>query len=93
MNRSFMERVYECMTDEVIAEYRIPGVENAFEEGSYCMNLYEKAYNAYRRLCHRLQAGDEDPDVEIIFHSFLQMQKILCCRMYRYGAQFGIRDE
>ncbi len=78
MNQSFMERVYETMTDEVSADFMIPGVEYAFEEGSYCMNLYGEAYDAYRRLCHRLNAGDEDPDVEIIFRAFLQMQEVLC---------------
>lgn len=93
MQQSFMERVYETMTDEVSEEYMIPGVEYAFAEGSYCMDLYDNAYNAYRRLCIRLKAGDEDPDLEIIFNSFLGMQMDLCYRMYRYGAKFGLREE
>ena len=92
MNLSFTERVYESMTCELLDGFAVPGVEYAFEEGSYCMDLYSDAYNAYRRLCHRLNSGDEDPDIEIIFRSFLKMQEELCFRMYRYGVQFGDRD-
>ena len=93
MQQSFMERVYESMTDEISDEYMVPGVEYAVEEGSYCMNLYGEAYDAYRRLRLRLNAGEYDPDVEIIFHSFSQIQEELCYRMYRYGAQFGLRED
>ncbi len=93
MQQSFMKRVYESMTDDIIDEYAIEGVENAFADGSRCMNLYEEAYEAYRRLRQRLNAGEYNPDVEIIYHAFSQIQEELCYRMYRYGAKFGLREE
>ena len=45
--------------------------------------------DAYERLCQRLEAGEDDGDVEIIIHSLLQIQKIVGMKMYSYGAQFG----
>lgn len=93
MEQSFMERVYESMTDEIIESHKVPGVEFAFAEGSDCMELYCQAFDAYRRLRLRLNASDYDPDVEIIYNAFFKIQEILCYQMYRYGAQFGLRDE
>lgn len=87
-----MERAYETMACDVLEAYQMPGVEDAFAPGSYCMDLYAKALDAYARLCNRLGVKDEDNDVEIIFYSFLQIQKELCYRMYRYGAQFGMGE-
>lgn len=93
MKQTIMDRVYESMACDVIEAYRMPGVEDAFAPGSLCMGLYEDMQDAYERLRQRLGVEDEDADVEIIIHSFLQIQKELCCRMYRYGACFGLTEE
>ena len=92
MKQTLMECAYETMACGVLEAYQMPGVEDAFAPGSYCMDLYTKALDAYARLCNRLGVKDEDNDVEIIFYSFLQIQKELCYRMYRYGAQFGMGE-
>ncbi len=93
MKQTLMERVYETMACGVLEAYQMPGVEDAFESGSYCMNLYAKALDAYERLCNRLGVKDEDNDIEIIFYSFWEIQKELCYRMYQYGAKFGMDEE
>ena len=78
---------YETMACHVVEEYRMPGVADAFAEGSYCLSRYYDAMDAYRRLLDRLGTVDEDPDVELIFAAFLDIQMELCLRMYRYGQK------
>lgn len=83
----FVELVYDSMQGSLVVP--LPQVENEFAPGSRCEVLYGDVLAAYGRLCQRLGQGEEDPDVEIIIDSFLQMQRILCMKMYEYGAQFG----
>ena len=80
---------YETMACFVIEGYRMPGVEDAFAEGSYCASRYQEVLDAYERLRERLGAVDEDEDVEKIIGAYEDIQQELCCRMYHYGAQFG----
>ena len=83
------EWAYESMACFVKDWYRMPGVENAFAEGSYCASRYHEMYEAYERLRERLGVKDEDEDVEIIIRAFEDIQQKLCLRMYHYGARFG----
>ena len=83
------EWAYESMACFAKDWYRMPGVENAFEEGSFCAMCYHDIWEAYGRLRDRLGVEDEDKDVEIIISVMEDVQRELCCRMYHYGAMFG----
>ena len=58
-----------------------------------CLKRYGDVLDAYQRLCVRLGTQDEDEDVETIIHAFMDIEKELCYRMYRYGAQFGMGEQ
>lgn len=88
MDSHFVERVYDTMWGELTESYAVPGVEDAFSEGSRCGQLYEQMLDAYERLRDRLGVEDEDPDVEIIIDALLDMDRILCFRMFGYGAKW-----
>lgn len=91
MNILNAENVYNTLMGDLLDEYVIPGVENAFANGSRCTQLYSQIYWANQRLCTRLGKVEEDPDVELIINNFLEMNRILCLEMYRYGQFFGKR--
>ena len=80
--------IYETLTGNRIEEYCIPGVENAFADGSYCMNLYSEMLDAYARVLERLGIVDEDDDIEIIINNLLSISKYLSCKMFDYGCLF-----
>ena len=71
------------------AKVAYPPIPFAFAEGEYCMNEYSDMLDAYERLRKRLGVQDEDRDVEDIINAFLNMQRELCFRMFRYGAFYG----
>ena len=89
MKEDFVNSVYNTLNGVYLPGRGVPGVENAFAEGKPCMELYYDAYDAYQRLCNRLGVVDEDKDVEIIFHSFMEISRVLGTKMYHYGALFG----
>ena len=89
MREKLAERVYETLSGLLEDAYCVPGVQNAFAEGASCAVLYERVMQSYERLCERLAVGEEDMDVEIIIDSFLEMNKILCLKMFDYGVQFS----
>lgn len=74
------EFVYESLIGELVDP--IKNVPNAFEPGSYCETRYRRVLEAYERLRGRLGVADEDPDVEIIIDSLLEIQRKLCMEMY-----------
>lgn len=88
MNILNEENVYQTLLGNLYDEYVIPGVENAFAQGSRCSELYRQIYWANRRLCFRLGKMDEDSDVELIISNFLELNRILCLEMYRYGQRY-----
>lgn len=79
------EGVYYTLLGELVEPYALPGVENAYAPGGECNRLYTEIHNACQRLRDRLDAPDEDPDVERILSNFLSIQRILCEKMFRYG--------
>jgi len=79
------EQVYDSVLGEAIGDYRLPDVEDAFADGSFCATQYEIMWEAYVRLSN----GGENPDLEIIRNTLSAIQRELCRRMYEYGAQFG----
>jgi len=88
MEMQLWEQVYESMTCHVEESARMPGVENAFADGSYCMQQYRQMRDAYDRLCVRLGVVDEDEDVECILYCLEQIERELCRRMFCYGQRF-----
>ena len=74
------EFVYESLIGELVDP--IKDVPNTFEPGSYCETRYRRVLEAYERLRGRLGVADEDPDVEIIVDSLLEIQRKLCMEMY-----------
>ena len=89
MNILNAENVYETLTGSLCEEYSIPDVENAYAPGLPCNKLYQQIYWANRRLCERLGQGEDDPDVELIINNFLEINRILCLEMYRYGKGYS----
>lgn len=86
-----MDWVYASVLGSMRKEYAFKEVENLFEEGKQCMDLYGDMIEAAWRVCDRLGV-DEDEDVEIMINSMLDMMKIVSCRMYAYGAEFGMLE-
>ena len=76
------KQIYETMLGLLEPEACIPGVENAFADGSFCAEQYEKMRSAYERLCTRQNVGDEDRDLNTIVDSMEAIQKVLCRRFY-----------
>ena len=65
-------------------------VENEYEEGKLCSNLYSEMRDAYDRICVRLGKPDqEDRDVEIIINNLLDIGRHLSMKMYDYGRFFA----
>ena len=89
MPESKAQWAYESMACFVKDWYRMPGVEDAFKDGSYCASRYHEIWEAYKHLRERLGVVDEDRDIEIIIQAFEDIQQELCYRMYHYGAMFG----
>jgi len=89
MNTSISKQVYDSLCGELLDEYRIKHVENAFAEGSPCDVLYQEITDAYARLCERLGKEDDDEDVEVIINAFMEMNRILCLKMFSYGVLYG----
>ena len=78
------ELVYESLIGELVDP--IKDVPNAFEPGSFCETRYRQVLEAYERLRGRLGVADEDPDVEIIIDSLLEIQRKLCMEMFDLGS-------
>ena len=87
MATELWEQIYESMTCHVSENYRMPGVEDAFAYGSFCMQQYGKMRDAYDRLCDRLGVEDEDDDVECIIRCYMEIQRELCKQMFFYAQQ------
>ena len=83
------EDVYETLLGERLPEYAVPGVENIYETGSACDKAYTRIYQAYGHLCQRLGVADEDPDVEIIINSLLEIQNEVARKMFSLGKKLG----
>lgn len=83
----FVNNVYFALQGETLDS--IPGVENAFADGSVCDRCYQEMLDAYARLLERLGVQNEDKDVEIIISSLRTITDELCYRMFYLGAQLG----
>lgn len=66
----------------------LDGISDEYAPGSYCDGLYSRATYARARLCRRLGV-DDDPDLEVIFDSFCDINSHLCRKMFEYGILLG----
>ena len=82
---TFDNMVYYTLLGEISQPFQVPGVENAYADGSECDRFYNEVCDAYERLRLRLGVRDEDPDVEIIIGNLLSIQHTLCLKMFHYG--------
>lgn len=80
-------KIYETMLGFLEPEAQVPGVANAFDEGSVCAGKYAGMRSAYERVCARLGGGDEDKDLNEIVDCMEAIQRELCERMYRLGIE------
>ena len=90
LRQDYVEWAYETLVCGVIEKDQMPGVVYAFSGEDVCLKRYGDVLDAYKRLCARLGTLDEDEDVETIINAFMDIERELCYRMYRYGAQFGM---
>jgi len=79
------EEIYESLMGITTEERRLSWVECLFEPGKACHESYETMWAAYKRLLLRLNAGDDDPDLEILVNSLLTYGKISALKMFEYG--------
>ena len=92
MTNEQIEDIYATLTGTMRKEFRVPGVENLFEDDSECMNCYVDMLAAYERLCDRLGVIDEDKDVEVIIHSLMSIEHNVSMKMFEYGMKFALEN-
>ena len=90
MNEKQIQDIYFTLTGVMQEQFRVPGVENLFAEGSECMNWYSEMLAAYERLCERLGVLDEDADVEVIIDSLMSIERKVSMKMFEYGMKFAL---
>ena len=78
MTNKFTEAVYQTLIGQLLPEYQVPGVENAFAPGNVCNHLYQRIYEAKLRLCQRLGVIDDDTDIEDIVDAYEDITEYLC---------------
>ncbi len=81
--------IYDTLSDLLLEEYRVPGVENAFADGTPCAVLYAGVLESQSRLLRRLHVSEDDPDLEQIIENLTQISKILGCKMFEYGVRYS----
>lgn len=74
------------LVKDIVVEAGDYPVEDEFT-GKKCEKLYERAYEANRRGCKRLNKLEgEDEDVEIIIDSLIEIAEIMAMKMFDYGV-------
>lgn len=84
MEDKIAEMVYDRLLGHSLLSTDAYRVENLFEEGSRCDELYQQIYEANLRLCQRLGA-EEDRDVQEIIDAFWEITRLVGEKMYHYG--------
>ena len=83
------EWVLDTMNGFLSEDSCMENVENLFEEGMLCSQLYRKMTLARESLVNRLGCSEEDPDVEEMITLLLMITRIVGLKMFEYGIQFG----
>ena len=87
--KTLAESIYYSLVGELTEDNQVPGVEDAFAPDSECDKLYVEISEAAQRLSDRLGISSFDRDIEIIMGNYMQIQKLLCLKMFHYGAKMG----
>ena len=88
MEDKIAEMVYNRLLGHNLMETEVYQVENLFEEGSRCDELYQEIYEANLRLCQRLGV-EEDRDIQTIIDAFWEINRLVGEKMYRHGQLNG----
>jgi len=88
-----VEAIYETLSGLRLPEAEVPGIEDAYAEGSVCWRNYAEVLDAYQRLCVRLHTDEEDTDVETIINNMFTIEKELCIKMFYYGLEYGRKEK
>ena len=83
------EWVFDTMNGFLLEDSCMKNVENLFEEGMLCSQLYRKMNLARESLANRLECSEEDPDIEEMITLLLMITRIVGLKMFEYGIQFG----
>ena len=92
MDYDFIDRVYDTLHGNLTEAACVPDVENLFAEGTLCDSLYDNIHAANARLLDRLDAQNEDQDLEIIVNSFLGLCRETGRAMYHLGTRFASKQ-
>ena len=81
--------LYRLIKAEIVLEFERKS-ESTYIAGwreprSTAARLMDRAWAARERLCLRLGAGPEDPDVLALVEANEQLEELLACKMYDYG--------
>jgi len=87
----YIDEIYYTLLGEMLPEYAVAGVENAFSEGSPCSCAQETLDGCLDRL--RCRLGAENLDLEALTDGFLTIQRILCRKMFLYGEKGKVPEE
>lgn len=87
-----IQRIYLTLTGQLIPGAEVPGVPDAFCEGSECDRLLDEIYEARNRVQERL-GGEDDADLERILGGYEAMQEVLCLEMFRLGLRWATAAE
>ncbi len=86
---NFFDFVYDHMSG--LYTEQDARIENMFEQGSNCDQLYQEAYDARIRLSGG-NLDTENPDVICIMDAYEKMQRIFCAKAFEYGEKFAGLD-
>lgn len=86
MNSNVEERVYDSLIGILVEP--IPGIEDAFRSGSDCDRKYEEIYALYTRIKQATNQEIVHLDLDRIIDLMLEIQRILCYKMFRYGVMY-----
>ena len=89
MKDSMIEEIYYTLIGQMVPEYQVPGVADAFAPDSLCDEAWNTLTAARDRLLERLRVPEEDADLEILMDQYALIQKDLCLRMFRLGFAMG----
>ena len=80
-----MEDIYLTMIGQLVAGPWEDKVQNLFGPGMPCDRLYNRVYDLKIRLNKRLGVFDEDPDVELMIDTLLEIGEIQSYEMLLCG--------
>lgn len=82
------KEIYAKMSGQLVKDVVVEAGDYPVEDeftGKKWEKLYERAYEANRRICKRLnKSEEEDEDVEIIIDSLIEIAEIMAMKMFDY---------